>query len=78
MPMAPSTGESYWFCSTVLGCLYQTLYACRLRTTLEFEGTSAAGVQAYYDQLSARDNQRAVWGKEVAKMVERTERPKNS
>ena len=45
----------------------------RLRTTLEFEGSTADGVQAYYDQLQARDNQRAVRGKDVAAMVEADE-----
>ena len=35
----------------------------RLRTTLEFEADkSLPGVQAYYDQLEDRDNQRAVRG----------------
>jgi len=32
----------------------------RLRTTLEFEDSSMEGVQAYYQQLQARDGKRAV------------------
>jgi hypothetical protein len=35
----------------------------RLRTTIEFEADKALpGVQVYYNQLEARDNQRAVRG----------------
>jgi len=37
----------------------------RLRTTLQFEAADSPGVRAYYDQLQARDNQRAVRGKTV-------------
>ena len=32
----------------------------RLKTSLEFEGRDVPGVRAYYAQLQARDNQRAV------------------
>ena len=32
----------------------------RLRTTIEFEARDVPGVQAYYDQLQARDNKRAL------------------
>jgi len=42
----------------------------RLRTTLEFEGADTPGVRQYYDQLRARDNQRAVRGKDAAVMAE--------
>lgn len=47
----------------------------RLRTTLEFEARDVPGVQAYYDQLSRRDGQRAVraTSKDVANLVESDE-----
>ena len=44
----------------------------RLRQTTEFELRDVPGVQEYYDQLAARDGQRAVraTGKDVANLVE--------
>ena len=37
---------------------------------MQFEGADTPGVQQYYDQLRARDNQRAVRGKDAAVMAE--------